>query len=129
MLTAKPAPLRLILVESHAYLRDRIHALLAGDGAFAIIADCASGLQAVTDALRLQPDLIVTDLRLDDSDGLALARVVTRLMPHTSVVLIAGVPLYAHIASQNGIREVVAKDDLSLDLVPALYRVRDSRYT
>ncbi len=121
------APLRLMLVESHPYLRARIHQLLEAEGAFSIIADCASGLQAVTDALRLQPDLILTDLRLDDSNGLALARVIARLMPEILVVLIDGRPSYRQAARESGVREVVARDDLSAGLISALNRVRDSR--
>jgi DNA-binding NarL/FixJ family response regulator len=129
MAVSKVKPLRLMLVESHPYIRERVHNLLDQDAAFDILADCASGLQAVSEALRLKPDLILTDLRLDDSNGLALARVIGRLLPQTSVVLLTGPQPYGRAASESGIREVVAKGELDVELIPALRRVRDAMHT
>ncbi len=58
-------------------------------GGYGVIGEAASGVAAIRDAARLQPDLVLLDIGLPDGSGLDLVRPLRSAAPSTIVVLIS----------------------------------------
>ncbi|TDD91748.1 response regulator transcription factor [Actinomadura darangshiensis] len=57
-------PIRILLVDDHPVVRSGIRAMLAGRSGFALVGEVATGEEGVAEARRLQPDVVLMDLRL-----------------------------------------------------------------
>ena len=69
--------IRVLVADDHPIVRGGIVALLESTDDMTVVAQAATGLEAVTLALALNPDLVLMDLRMPDLDGdEATARIV-----------------------------------------------------
>ena len=66
--------LRILLAEDHPYVRMQLKHLLAREADFEIVGAAADGREAVELAVRLKPDLLVTDLSMPGLNGLDVTR-------------------------------------------------------
>src|SRR6266536_2953788 len=81
-------PLRVMLVDDHEVVRDGIKALLAGTEDIVVCAEAGSVRQAVAEAERALPDVIVMDVRLSDGSGIEAARDIRAQRPATQVLML-----------------------------------------
>jgi len=72
---------RILLVEDHTLLREGLRSLLAADPAFEVVGEAGDGLEAIAQARRLQPDLVIMDLSMPKMSGLEALREITRQHP------------------------------------------------
>jgi DNA-binding NarL/FixJ family response regulator len=73
------SPVRLLIVDDHPVVRDGLRGMLAGRAEFEVLGEAADGAQAVRLAETLQPDLVLMDLRMPETDGVsATAQIKTR---------------------------------------------------
>jgi signal transduction histidine kinase len=86
-------PRRVLCIESEDALRERLRGLLEGEGFAVDLA--ATGLEGITRALTLPPDLVLADVHLPDIEG---AELTARLKRERSL---AGVPFVALGASRE----------------------------
>ncbi len=75
-----------MVVEDTDHVRRMLTSMLALDG-FDIVAEVASGQQAVDDVAAADPDVIVIDYKMPAMDGLAVARQVREARPQQVVIL------------------------------------------
>src|SRR5689334_9572260 len=78
---------RVVVADDHDVTRAGLCAILGSDRRIRLVGEAANGAEALAMCRRLQPDLVVTDVRMPDLDGLALTRAVKRESPMTSVIL------------------------------------------
>jgi DNA-binding NarL/FixJ family response regulator len=81
-------PLRVMLVDDHEVVRDGIKALLAAHDDIVVCAEAASVRQAVAEADRALPDVIVMDVRLQDGSGIEATRDIRAARPATQVLML-----------------------------------------
>jgi CheY-like chemotaxis protein len=81
-----------------------------------------NGEDAVREAARLLPDVILLDLSLPKLDGLKVAQLIKRDYPKIRVVLLSeqDLALLSRFAESAGTRHYVAKSRLAIDLIPLL---------
>lgn len=77
-----------LVVDDHAAFRAAARALLEAEG-FAVVGEAATGADAVAEAIRLRPDVVLLDVQLPDSDGFAVAEDLALLAPVSTVVLVS----------------------------------------
>ncbi|HEX5504285.1 MAG TPA: response regulator transcription factor [Thermomicrobiales bacterium] len=65
------APVRVLLVDDHAIVREGLQTLLAEEPAVAVVGAAATGAEALALAAALRPDVVLMDLVLPDLDGIA----------------------------------------------------------
>jgi DNA-binding NarL/FixJ family response regulator len=69
-------PIRIMIVEDHAVVRQGLAALLGSTPEFAVVAQAADGRQAIEQFRRHQPDITLMDLRLPQMGGVeAIGRI------------------------------------------------------
>lgn len=78
---------RVLIVDDHPLTRDALTALLAQQG-FDVVGEAASGEQAIAEARRLQPDLVLLDLTMPGMDGLTALPRIREEAPSSEVVVL-----------------------------------------
>jgi DNA-binding NarL/FixJ family response regulator len=80
--------LRVLIVEDHPVFRDGLRALLSSIPGTDVVGEASSGVEAVEQALALQPDVVVMDLDLPELSGLAATRRIVATSPHVGVLVL-----------------------------------------
>jgi len=81
-------PLRVMLVDDHEVVRDGIRALLAATEDIVVCGEAGSVRDAVAEAERALPDVIVMDVRLSDGSGIEATRDIRAQRPATQVLML-----------------------------------------
>jgi DNA-binding NarL/FixJ family response regulator len=118
-------PLRAMLVDDHEVVRDGIRALLAGSQDVVVCAEAGSVREAVAEAERALPDVIVMDVRLSDGSGIEATRDIRARRPATQVLMLTSFAddeaLFASIMA--GASGYVLKQIKGAELVRAIRKV------
>jgi DNA-binding NarL/FixJ family response regulator len=69
-------------------MRAGLRELLANDPSIEIAGEASTGRQAVEQAPRLAPDVVLMDVRMPDLDGIAATRELTRVAPASRVLIL-----------------------------------------
>ena len=126
MTDAKPAsPLRLLIVDDHEVVRQGLVALLDRREGFQVVAEAGTVAEAVEQARKFEPDIVVMDVRLPDGSGIEACREIRADLPRTRVVMLTSYPdeeavLSAIVAGAAG---YLLKQIRARDLVTALEAV------
>jgi DNA-binding NarL/FixJ family response regulator len=84
----KRQPLRVLLVDDHEVVRDGIRALLQATEDIIVTAEAGSVREAIDEADRSRPDVVVMDVRLIDGSGIEATREIRAKHPNTQVVML-----------------------------------------
>jgi len=79
--------MRILLADDHALFRDGIASLLTSWG-HEVVGLAADGDEAVELAARLQPDLVLMDVRMPRRSGLEASRLIVQAHPEMAVVML-----------------------------------------
>jgi DNA-binding NarL/FixJ family response regulator len=120
-------PLRLLLVDDHAIVREGLRALLATDGRFEIVGEASEGEGAVSAAASLHPDLVVMDVSLPGLNGVQATRQLKAQNPDTRVVALTVHEEGGYLRSllDAGASGYVLKRSAASELLHALHVVGD----
>lgn len=94
-----------------------------------LVGEAASGLAAVRQVERLQPDILVLDLMMPELNGLEVARQVTRKSPRTRIVVLSMYDNEAYVveALRAGAAAYVLKEFGAEELVKAIRAVVEGK--
>jgi len=79
---------RIMLVDDHDVVREGLRSLLSRREGFDIVAQAASVAEAIAEAARTEPDVIVMDVRLPDGSGIEACREIREARPETRVIML-----------------------------------------
>jgi DNA-binding NarL/FixJ family response regulator len=77
-----------MLVDDHEVVRDGIRAMLDGEDDVVITSEAATVREAVDEAARTRPDVVVMDVRLADGSGIEATREIRAKQPDTRVLML-----------------------------------------
>lgn len=66
--------IRLLIVDDHPVVRDGLRGMFAGVPDFDVVGEAANGVEALTLIEKLQPDVVLMDLRMPEVDGTTVIR-------------------------------------------------------
>jgi two-component system NarL family response regulator len=85
-----PPPIRIMIVDDHAVVRDGIRAVLGLEPDLQVVASVGSGQEALAAAEAAAPDLVLLDLRMPEMDGLAVLDAFRARHGRVKVVMLSG---------------------------------------
>jgi DNA-binding NarL/FixJ family response regulator len=118
-------PYRLLIVDDHEVVRQGLVALLDRREGFQVVAEAGTVAEAIEQARRFEPDIVVMDVRLPDGSGIEACREIRAELANTRVVMLTSYPdeeavLSAIVAGAAG---YLLKQIRARDLVSALEAV------
>jgi two-component system, NarL family, response regulator LiaR len=111
-----------LLVDDHAMVRQGVRAFLATQPDLLVVAEAASGTEAVTLASQNVPDVVLIDLIMPDMDGVEATRRIKQASPRSQVVVVTSYHEDEHIfpALKAGALSYLLKDLSSEELAAAI---------
>jgi len=80
--------IRLLLVDDQALLRQGLASLLALESDLEVIAQAADGQQAIQLAQKLQPDVVLMDIRMPICDGVQATKIIRQQQPQIKILVL-----------------------------------------
>ncbi len=118
---------RILVIDDGDSVRDMIRLFLEKDG-FEVCGEASDGVEAIEQAKKLKPDLIVLDLAMPRMNGADAASILSQTMPNIPIVLLT---LYQNVlgpplASAIGVKAVIDKTDGMDKLVACVHSLLNS---
>lgn len=123
------APLRVLLVDDHTLVRQGLRRVLETNADFEIVGEVGTGAEALAQAERLRPDVVVMDVSLPDMSGVEATRELTACVRNVRVLMLsmhAEAP-YVEASVRAGAGGYVLKDDEDAELAAAIRAVSAGR--
>lgn len=98
---------------------------------FEVVGQAADGELAWPMIQELQPDIVITDIRMPFMDGLSLSRIIKQHYPKTKIIILSGYDEfeYAQKAISIGVEHYVLKPITKAQLTDLLVKIRQEKLT
>lgn len=80
--------IRILLADDHPVVRDGLAAMLATQPDFEVVGEAGNGAEALIEAARLRPDVVLMDLEMPALDGIEAIRRLRAADPSVQVVVL-----------------------------------------
>jgi two-component system, NarL family, response regulator NreC len=117
--------IRVLLADDHDILRDGLRALLEMAGDIAVVGEARTGREAVAEAERLQPDIVLMDITMPELDGVEACRRIRERVPKVRVLFLTmhEADEYFFRALRAGAAGYIIKRTAAADLLAAVRAV------
>lgn len=120
--------LRILVADDQALIRKRVRAVLDAHPRFDVCAEAANGAEAIQEAVRLKPDVIVLNITMPVLSGLEAAREIRLKLPESAIVILSSHAdkRFIEEAKRVGAHAYVAKTQIGNALIKAIADAVDS---
>ncbi len=80
--------LRILLVDDHEVVRDGVKSLINANPDLTVVGEAGSVQEAIDQAIRTKPDVVVMDVRLADGSGIVATREIRARLENTQVLML-----------------------------------------
>ena len=117
--------IRVLVADDQSMVRAGFRLLLGCEPDIEVVAEASNGLQAVHQAARFKPTVVLMDIRMPELDGLQATRRILAADPSARVLILTTFDLdeYVYEALESGASGFVLKDDPPEQLIAALRTV------
>ena len=118
-------PIRILIADDHAVVRLGLTTLLDTEDGFSVVGQARNGEEAVAEALRLKPDIVIMDLMMPKKDGVEATAEIATQVPSAKVILLTTFGTSNGIAQalRNGARGAMLKNADNAQLAQAIRKV------
>jgi two-component system, NarL family, response regulator NreC len=78
--------IRLLLVDDHAVIRSGLRMLLQAQPDFEIVGEAETGLEAIAQVKKHQPDIVLMDIQMPDMNGIEATKKLRSISPQTAIL-------------------------------------------
>jgi len=118
--------IRVLIVDDHTIVRKGIRALLAEIADLEVVGEAADGQEAIVQADRLCPDVILMDLAMPRMDGIEATRQIKARQPESRVLVMTSFATDEKVlpAIKAGALGYLLKESAPADLVQAIHQIQ-----
>jgi DNA-binding NarL/FixJ family response regulator len=104
---------RVLIADDSSFMRRMMRNCFEGEPSFAVCGEAADGIEAISMAQELRPDLIVLDLSMPRMNGIDAARALQPVLPMTPKILFTSYTdvVSEQVARSAGVSAVLSKTD------------------
>ena len=117
--------IKVLLVDDHPFVREGVRSCLTRYEQFEVVAEAASGQEAIHKAQEFAPDIIVMDITMPGMNGLEATRCLREFCPQARVLILTVHEKKEFVREmiQSGARGYVRKNTSPVELVSAIERI------
>jgi DNA-binding NarL/FixJ family response regulator len=117
--------IRVLIADDQSMVRAGFRMLLSGEEDIEVVAEASNGLEAVSQAARFNPTVVLMDIRMPELDGLEATRRILATDSSARVLILTTFDLdeYVYEALRAGASGFVLKDDPAEQLISAVRTV------
>ena len=117
--------IRVLVADDQSMIRAGFRLLLAREPDIDVIAEAANGVEAVQQAARFSPTVVLMDIRMPELDGIQATRHILAADPSARILILTTFDLdeYVYEALHAGASGFVLKDDPPEQLISAIHTV------
>ncbi|HEY7415658.1 MAG TPA: response regulator transcription factor, partial [Ktedonobacteraceae bacterium] len=80
--------MRILLADDHTILRAGLKMMLNAQPDMEVVGEAQDGRQAIQEAQRLQPDVVLMDITMPDMNGIEATRQIKRNLPAARILIL-----------------------------------------
>lgn len=117
--------IKTVLIDDHVLVRSGIREMLHEVKGIAVVGDAGTGLEGIELVRRLNPDVVILDLKLPDQTGLEVTQKVLRLNPDIKILIVSSVinDLFLFRVLEAGAHGYITKEVSQEELINAIKSV------
>jgi DNA-binding NarL/FixJ family response regulator len=125
VLTVATKAARVLIADDQTLFRAGLARLLDEDSMIEIVGQATDGADAVKQALKVKPDVVLMDLKMPNVDGIEATRQIIAQLPLTKVLILTTFEADNHViqALKAGARGYVLKDSSAAAIVSSIVAV------
>lgn len=117
--------IHVLLADDHDVVREGLKTVVKNQAGFSVVAEARDGEEAVREARRVKPDLVVMDVRMPKMNGIEACREIRDALPETNVLMLTSfgderAVMASILAGANGF---LLKDAGAAELIAAMRTV------
>jgi signal transduction histidine kinase/ActR/RegA family two-component response regulator len=98
--------LRILIADDHAVVRAGLRELLSGRPELRVVGEAANGVEVISHAKTLQPDVILMDVAMPHKNGIEATQEIHDTLPHIQIV---GLSTYGDETTERAMRDAGAQ--------------------
>jgi DNA-binding NarL/FixJ family response regulator len=117
--------IRVLLADDHKILRTGVGLLIGSQEDMEVVGEAKTGREAIEEATKLKPDLVVMDISMPELNGIEATRQICSELTHTKVLALSmhRDAVYVREVLRAGARGYLLKDSEDDDLLKAIRAV------
>jgi NarL family two-component system response regulator LiaR len=114
--------IRVLIADDHSIVREGLRMFLGRDPEVALVGEAANGVEALSRARELHPDVVLMDLLMPEMDGITATAAIRSELPETEVIALTSVLESAAVigAVKAGAIGYLLKDTQAPELLKAI---------
>ena len=118
-------PIRVVLVDDHALVRQGFRRILEDDQSITVIGEAGNGLEGLALVKKLDPDVVVMDMAMPEMNGLHASIEMLKQRPGSRILILSmySDEQYVKNALDAGVKGYILKSAIETDLTRAVHSV------
>ncbi len=120
---------RIFVVDDHALIRRGLATLIGGETDMEVCGQAEDAASALSQIMKIQPDLVIVDISLKGNSGLELIKNIKAFSPKIQILVLSmhHESIYALRVLKAGARAYVMKQDVVNKVLDAIRRIRNGQ--
>lgn len=122
--------IRILLADDHTILRAGLKMMLNAQPDMEVIGEAQDGRQAIQEAQRLQPDVILMDITMPDLNGIEATRQIKRVLAEVKILVLTmhENDEYVFQALRAGASGYMLKEAADTELITAIHVIKSGQF-
>lgn len=119
----------ILIADDHKLIRQAWSLILNADSSFQVVAETASGEEAIEQVRQLRPNVVLMDISLPGISGMEATPLIRKLSPTTKILAVSMYtqPVYVSKMLKQGAMGYVTKNSSSEEMCKAVFEIQSNR--